>query len=392
MSQEWDYQIRLDLSDEGAELARTDRSNAAIRPLFEILASTTPPCTINSTLSPIMSPRRRETASSNYPLYKWTKATIENPEKKAKYIALLLALCRRRGSLSQGRGGRARGRAGAAGRRRLVTKLAKYDSNPANNPQAAGASALTRPPSRGRRSELGALVGSGSLTRPIREVATRRGSSYSYPYRRVQVFVRSRKMMSLRLSRRGNCRFCRLRRQRRRAERLRREPADRRQRSAAAIIEREGRRNLRRQPQRARSARGLCRRQHVRLDPVERPAGRVSQAVLLPQASHASGSAASRTAPGYVAAVITGSKFTCSLKLGLQMAGHGDRPARGGRLRSAESTRRSPLRKCCRARSTAPGSPFPFRATPSPPLPRRRRFRRPTSSFDPQVLLIARFF
>ena len=33
-----------------------------------------------------MSPQHKSTASKNYPLYHWTKATFENPAKKEKYL------------------------------------------------------------------------------------------------------------------------------------------------------------------------------------------------------------------------------------------------------------------------------------------------------------------
>ena len=71
----------------------------------------------------------------NYPLYRWTRATIEDPSKKAKYVK----------SFSLHVGGRdvydaSRADALEKDLRPLVggpvvKKLSKYDTNPANNPR-----------------------------------------------------------------------------------------------------------------------------------------------------------------------------------------------------------------------------------------------------------------
>ena len=78
----------------------------------------------------------------NYPLYHWTKATIENPAKKAKYQKSFTLYV-------DGDEVYARDKADALEADlqplvggALVTRLAKHDTNPANNPQ---------PPARYRR-------------------------------------------------------------------------------------------------------------------------------------------------------------------------------------------------------------------------------------------------
>jgi hypothetical protein len=77
-----------------------------------------------------------------YPLYQWTKDTIENPAKKAKYLKSFTLYV-------EGQEVYARDKADALERELqplvgggLVTRLAKHDTNPANNPQ---------PPARYRR-------------------------------------------------------------------------------------------------------------------------------------------------------------------------------------------------------------------------------------------------
>jgi len=74
--------------------------------------------------------------TEKYHLYEWTKATIENPAKKAKYIKSFTLYV-------DGDEVYAREKAEALEAdlkplvgRGLVTRLTKHDTNPANNPQA----------------------------------------------------------------------------------------------------------------------------------------------------------------------------------------------------------------------------------------------------------------
>lgn len=134
MSQEWDYQIRLDLSDEFAALARTDPANEAIRPLAEILAKhgATLQNQFDAFANYVAEAERQ--GVEHFPLYKWTKATIENPEKQAKYARSFSLYVDGREVYPK-----AAAEALEADLAPLVgggvTKLSKYDSNPAHNPQ-----------------------------------------------------------------------------------------------------------------------------------------------------------------------------------------------------------------------------------------------------------------
>jgi hypothetical protein len=136
MSQEWDYQIRLDLSDEFAELARTDPSNAAIRPLAEILARHDAALHNQfDAFAGYVAEAERE-GVDKYPLYKWTKATIENPEKKAKYTRSFSLYVDGAEVYPKAAAEALEAELTPLVGAGLVTRLAKYDSNPANNPQA----------------------------------------------------------------------------------------------------------------------------------------------------------------------------------------------------------------------------------------------------------------
>ena len=142
MSKEWQYQVRIDLADEMAEVARRDPSDPALAPLPDILQrhNATLKSQFDAFAGYVAEAERH--GSEKYPLYHWTKATIENPAKKAKYQKSFTLYV-------DGDEVYARDKADALEADlqplvggALVTRLAKHDTNPANNPQ---------PPARYRR-------------------------------------------------------------------------------------------------------------------------------------------------------------------------------------------------------------------------------------------------
>jgi hypothetical protein len=135
MSTQWQYQIRIYLADEFAEMARSDPKNPALKPLTDILAKhdAALKCQYDAFAGYVAEAEQHGT--QNHPLYAWTKATIENPAKKEKYIK----------SFTLYAGGQEvydkeiadalekdlQPLVGGA----LVTRMSKHDTNPANNPQ-----------------------------------------------------------------------------------------------------------------------------------------------------------------------------------------------------------------------------------------------------------------
>lgn len=135
MSNQWQYQLRIDLGEEFAEVARHDPDNPAIEPLADILGKhhATMKCQFDAFADYVAEAEKNGT--ENYPLYEWTKATIEDPAKKAKYLKSFtlyvdgnevytkdsaLALESELRPLVGGN---------------LVKRISKHDTNPANNPQ-----------------------------------------------------------------------------------------------------------------------------------------------------------------------------------------------------------------------------------------------------------------
>jgi hypothetical protein len=134
MSNEWQYQIRIYLADRLADIARRDPNNEALAPLARILAKYH--ATIKSQYDAFADyvAEAEKHGVEHYPLYKWTKATIENPAKKEKYLKSFTLYVRGEevyaketadaleADLQPLVGG-------------IVAQMTKHDTNPANNPQ-----------------------------------------------------------------------------------------------------------------------------------------------------------------------------------------------------------------------------------------------------------------
>ena len=85
MDTEWRYQLRIYLSDDLADVARTDGEAPVLRPLEDILKKHD--ATLVSQLDAFedyVAEAERE-GPEEYPLYRWTKATVEDAAKRAKH-------------------------------------------------------------------------------------------------------------------------------------------------------------------------------------------------------------------------------------------------------------------------------------------------------------------
>lgn len=132
---QWDYQVRVNLVDAFAAVARTNPADASLQPLNTVLAK------YNATM------KNQFDAFADYckdaeargdtdgMLYKWTKQTIEKPGKEALYAT--------RFTIYADGGQEVYAKATADGLEAdlqplmgsVITKISKIDSNPANNPQ-----------------------------------------------------------------------------------------------------------------------------------------------------------------------------------------------------------------------------------------------------------------
>ena len=86
MAGRWQYQLRLRLAGDFAETARHDPSSPELAPLPAILHrhDAALVCQYDAFAGYVAEAERQGTGE--YPLYAWTRATIEDPVKKAKHL------------------------------------------------------------------------------------------------------------------------------------------------------------------------------------------------------------------------------------------------------------------------------------------------------------------
>src|SRR5215470_20222429 len=86
MVDQWKYQVRVYLTDEMSETARRDDRAEAIQPIMHVLAKhrATMKCQFDAFADYVLEAEKNGTEA--YPLYEWTKETIEDPEKKQKHL------------------------------------------------------------------------------------------------------------------------------------------------------------------------------------------------------------------------------------------------------------------------------------------------------------------
>ena len=135
MSDEWLYQVRINLSDEFAKIARSDPDNAAIAPLAEILLKHNAKLKCQYDAFAGYVAEAEENGTENYPLYQWTKDTIENPAKKEKYLKAFTLYVDGDEVYAREKADPLEADLKPLDGGKMITKLTKHDTNPANNPQ-----------------------------------------------------------------------------------------------------------------------------------------------------------------------------------------------------------------------------------------------------------------
>ncbi len=142
MSNQWQYQLRINLGDQFAELARRDPNDPEIEPLAVVLSKhgATMKCQFDAFADYVAEAEKHGT--EGYPLYEWTKATIEDPAKKAKYLKSFTLCVDGNETYAKESADVLESELQPLVGGELITRMSKHDTNPANNPQ---------PPERYRR-------------------------------------------------------------------------------------------------------------------------------------------------------------------------------------------------------------------------------------------------
>ena len=135
MSDQWQHQLRLYLADELADIARCDAGDPALDSLMQVLEqhNATMKCQFDAFADYVAEAEAHGT--DRYPLYAWTKATIEDPAKKAKHIKAFAIHVEGRELYTKEEADALEADLQPLVDGRLITRLSRHDSNPANNPQ-----------------------------------------------------------------------------------------------------------------------------------------------------------------------------------------------------------------------------------------------------------------
>jgi hypothetical protein len=136
MTGQWLYQVRFDLTDAAlADSLRGKRVDPALAPLMDVLAKhrAAPKSQFDAFADYVAEAEAQ--GVDKYPLHAWTKATIENPEKKQKYLKSFTVYVEGHEVYPKTTADALEADLQPLADGALITRLSKYDSNPANNPQ-----------------------------------------------------------------------------------------------------------------------------------------------------------------------------------------------------------------------------------------------------------------
>jgi hypothetical protein len=136
VTSQWQYQVRFDVKDfAAAEAIRQNRPDVALDPLFQILSAhrAAPKCQFDAFNEYVAA--AEENGAQNFPLYEWTKATIQNPAKKEKYLKSFTLYVDGREVYAKEIADALEADLQPFAAAGLISRLSKYDTNPANNPQ-----------------------------------------------------------------------------------------------------------------------------------------------------------------------------------------------------------------------------------------------------------------
>ena len=135
MSDKWQFQIRINLNEEQAQAARKDLQDPRLAPLGDILTKHNAALKCQYDAFAGYCAQAEAEGIEQYPLYQWTKETIEDPAKKTKYLKTFTLQVDGDEVYDKSKADPLEAELQPLADRGLLKKLSKHDTNPANNPQ-----------------------------------------------------------------------------------------------------------------------------------------------------------------------------------------------------------------------------------------------------------------
>jgi hypothetical protein len=136
VTSEWQYQVRFDVNDTAtAESVRGTIRDRGLGPLFDILDAhrAAPKCQFDAFAEYVAAAEQQ--GIEDYPLYAWTKATIEDPAKKEKYLKSFTLYVDQEEVYAKAIADALEAALQPLATAGLISRVTKYDTDPANNPQ-----------------------------------------------------------------------------------------------------------------------------------------------------------------------------------------------------------------------------------------------------------------
>jgi hypothetical protein len=133
LSDRWDYQIRIYLDDAYAEIARSNPADTRLKPLTDILDRHQAKAVSQFDAFAAYVAEAEQQGTGQFPLYKWTKVTIDDPEKKRKHLGTFALHVNGHEVYANEVADAMEADLQAIAGGGLVTRLSRHDTNPANN-------------------------------------------------------------------------------------------------------------------------------------------------------------------------------------------------------------------------------------------------------------------
>ena len=135
MALTWQFQLRITVSPELANDLRTDPAGASHAALRNVLGkhNATLKCQFDAFADYVNEAEKQ--GLENYPLYQWTRQTIENPEKKAKYLQSFTVYVNGEEIYGKEITDVLQAELTALISDDGINSVARFDTNPADNPQ-----------------------------------------------------------------------------------------------------------------------------------------------------------------------------------------------------------------------------------------------------------------
>jgi len=135
MTDDLKFQLRLTLGEEFAQVARKDPEDPSISPLTDILSrhDAVMKCQFDAFAGYVS--EAEANGIEDYHLYKWTKKTVDDPAKKAKYTKSFALYVGGKEVYEKDKADALEAALKPLVGGPIVAKMFKYDTDPAHNPQ-----------------------------------------------------------------------------------------------------------------------------------------------------------------------------------------------------------------------------------------------------------------